>query len=377
MRRLGVIFVLLAATLVAAVPAHAAGKRRAPQGFYGVMWNRAATEVPKELHDAEFALMARSGVESVRTVFSWAAAQPAPGQPPSMIETDRVVALAAARHIELLPIVLYTPGWASRYPGRRGSPPTSPADYAAYLSALVARYGPNGTFWSENPALPRTPIRAWQVWNEPHLEDYWLTEGGPWAPSYTALLKASAKAIRRGDRRATVVTAGLASFPWTYLKAIYKNGGRGSFDAVAMNLFTSSPQNVIRGVRLVRRELRSHGDRRKKVWITEGTWPASKGRAPGSTRASWQRKWETTPRGMAARLRGLYALAVKGRRREGIGRVFWYTWATAYHGDDLFDYGGLLTFDGQAFTPNPALRAYTASARRFQGCVKTSAGRCR
>ena len=33
--------------------------------------------------------MAKSGVESARTVFSWAAAQPVAGQPPSFTETDQ------------------------------------------------------------------------------------------------------------------------------------------------------------------------------------------------------------------------------------------------------------------------------------------------
>ena len=79
MRR-GPFMLLLAAALAltGALPAEAA-KRIAPKGFYGAMWNRAGTEVPPAEHDAEFALMARSGVETVRTVFDWSRAQPAPG----------------------------------------------------------------------------------------------------------------------------------------------------------------------------------------------------------------------------------------------------------------------------------------------------------
>ena len=110
--------------------------------------------VPEELHDAQFGRMARAGVESVRTVFYWSAAQPAAGQPPSFAATDHVVALAAARRIDVLPVVIYTPAWAAQYPGKVGSPPALPSDYAAYLTALVGRYGPKGTFWVENPALP-------------------------------------------------------------------------------------------------------------------------------------------------------------------------------------------------------------------------------
>ena len=47
-------------------------------GFYAVMWDRDATKAPLAEQEAQWALMARSGVESVRTVFSWALAQPEP-----------------------------------------------------------------------------------------------------------------------------------------------------------------------------------------------------------------------------------------------------------------------------------------------------------
>ena len=82
MRR-GLITLLTAALLLTcALPAEAA-KRKVPRGFYGVMWNRAAAAVPEELHEAQFARMARAGVESVRTVFYWSAAQPVAGSRPT------------------------------------------------------------------------------------------------------------------------------------------------------------------------------------------------------------------------------------------------------------------------------------------------------
>ena len=65
------------------------------------------------------------------------------------------------------------------------------------------------------------------------------------------------------------------------------------------------------------------------------------------------------------------------RKRERIARLYWYTWGTSYTGNDLFDYGGLLRWDGTAFKTTPALAAYTKSARLHQGCAKTSAGLCK
>ncbi len=241
----------------------------------------------------------------------------------------------------------------------------------------MGRYGPKGSFWGEHPELPKVPIRRWQIWNEPHLVKYWYVEGGSiWSNGYTQLLKAAHGAIKRADPGATVVTGGLASYPWRFLSAIYKAGGKGAFDAVGINFFTGNPKNVIRGVRLTARTLRSHRQARKKVWLTEVTWPAAKGQAPGAVRAPWQYQWQTTPAGTASRLTELYKRAVRVRRRDGIGRVYWYTWATKYSGDDLFDYGGLLRWDGTAFQPQPALKAYVKSARTYQGCRKTSAGLC-
>jgi hypothetical protein len=118
---------------------------------------------------------------------------------------------------------------------------------------------------------------------------------------------------------------------------------------------------VIKGVRYLRRALRRGGERRKPVWITETTWPAGEGRVaePG---VAWQRAWYTTDEGMAARLRRLYALAARKRRRLRLGRVYWYTWASAYDNDDLFNYAGLNRYSDGVFEPRPALQAFADSA---------------
>jgi hypothetical protein len=70
--------------LLLALPA-TADARRAPQGFYGVTWDSAYNRRPQAEQDAQWDLMARSGVESVRAVFSWAVAQPGPERPVSPI----------------------------------------------------------------------------------------------------------------------------------------------------------------------------------------------------------------------------------------------------------------------------------------------------
>jgi hypothetical protein len=363
--------------LLAAAPGAEAARRYVPHGFYGVMWDGAAYRAPESLQTEQWDLMARSGVESVRTAFSWAQAQPVDGQVPDFGHTDRMVELASARRIRLLPIVYDAPRWAARG-DHPASPPASAATYAAYLQALVVRYGPNGTFWQQHPELPYRPLREWQIWNEPHLDAYWHVPGDDstiWPREYVALLHESKRAIESVDPGATIVLAALADASWKLLTQLYGAGVRGGFDVATINIFTARPGFVMAASRLVRRVLRREGDPLKPIWVTETTFPAGKGRVSRPP-LSWQQNWYTTDRGMASRLRRLYSLGAKNRRRLRLARIYWYTWASTYAGqDDLFDYAGLVDFD-DSFTRRPALRAYAASARRAQGCRKTAAGTC-
>jgi hypothetical protein len=365
-------------TALLGAPAAEAAERSVPQGFYGAMWDRAATRASAGEQEQQWALMAQSGVESVRTVFSWAKAQPVEGSRPDLSETDELVALAARHNIKLLPIVLETPAWAARPPGGPGAAPAHIGAYTAFLRSLVLRYGPAGSLWDEHPELPRLPLREWQIWNEPHLGTYWNTDGrsrGAWAREYASLLKASKPAIEDIDPGAKIVLAGLADFAWKHLDRLNRHRIRRHFDVAALNFFTSRPRNVIKGVRFMRRALRRGGERRKPLWLTETTWPAGQGRVP-EPKPAWQRSWYTTDEGMASRLSTLYRLAARNRRRLRLGRVYWYTWASAYNDGDLFDYAGLVRYSGGEYEARPALAAYTASAQRHQGCVKTPEGAC-
>jgi hypothetical protein len=372
--------ILLAATtaLLLAWSPPATAKRKVPRGFYGVMWDRAATDAPDTEQEAQWALMASSGVESVRTVFNWARAQPEPGVT-DFSYTDRIVGLAAGHNIRLVPVVRTAPPWAKRNAFVPGSPPKNSSDYAVFLTALIERYGPNGSYWAEHPEIPKLPVRTWQIWNEPHLNIWWNTDGrsrNAWAREYARLLRTAKLAIDAADPGATVVLAALADYAWDHLARLNRFRINRYYDVVAINLFTARPGFVMRGVRLVRRVMRRGGAARKQVWLTEATWPAGKGRVSRPT-AAWQRSWWTTDGGMATRVRGIYKLAAENRRRLKIGRVVWYTWSSAYADNDLFDYAGLIRFSGGEYEQRPALAAYAASARRYQGCVKTSAGVCR
>jgi hypothetical protein len=357
----------ICALVLAALAAAPAAQARAPDGFFGAMWDREALRAPQAEQDAQWALMKQSGVETVRTVFWWSQAQFAAGQPIDFEETDLIVARAARYDLELLPLVMNTPEWARRVPGEFGSPPEHVSDYTAYLRALVLRYGPAGSFWDQHPELPRHPVRDWQIWNEPHLDFYWSTKGrrkNAWAPEYARMLKASKRAIEAIDPGATIVLAGLADFAWDHLDRLNRWKIRRHFDVAALNLFTGRPKLLIKGVYKFRRALRRGREAGRPIWVTETTWPAGKQRVPIPD-PPWQRAWYTTDSGMADRLRGAYRLAARFARRLRIGRVYWYTWSSAYRDGDLFDYAGLVRYAGGEFEPRPALEAYAAIARRL------------
>ena len=68
---------------------------------------------------------------------------------------------------------------------------------------------------------------------------------------------------------------------------------------------------------------------------------------------------------MAKRLTELYRLGAVNARRLGLRRIYWYTWASSYHGqDDLFDYSGLVKVgDDGASTSQPGAARLPARAR--------------
>ena len=167
----GVAPIVVALGVTAAVsgllaPGARAAARPVAPGFLGVTYDREVADAPARAQDAQWNAMARAGVRAVRVVFRWDRAQPdGPGRP-RFQATDDIVARAARRRLGLLPVVMYAPAWARLDPSSAVSPPQDPQRYAAYLTALVHRYGPRGSFWREHPGLPRRPLRDFQVWND-------------------------------------------------------------------------------------------------------------------------------------------------------------------------------------------------------------------
>jgi hypothetical protein len=296
---------------------------------------------------SEVKVMADSGVTALRVPFYWTHIEPQQGKF-DFSGVDPFVAATARAHIALLPIALRAPAWAAAHPELANSPPAGTANFAAYLTALIKRYGPDGSFWSDNPDLPKNPIESWQIWNEPNHDHYWSDQ--PYAAGYVRLAKAARAAIKKADPDALVVAAGFADRSWESISQIYRAGAKGVFDAVAIHPYTYKVSNVLRLVRYARRSLQQAGDGDRPLWLTEVTW--SSGKRPGHTPSPF----ETTEPDQATRLGEALPLLISQRKALGIDRIFWENWiSTDTNHSDPFDFSGL-----RVLSPNGSIRAKPA-----------------
>jgi hypothetical protein len=357
-----VALVIAAIFFVATAQADAA--RKVPRGWLGV-----TVDGPMSDHDgAEWDRVARSGAETVRAAFFWVLVQPNPpgsaGPAFDFASTDSIVLAAARRRLTVLPVVQWAPKWAAVQPGEFGSPPSDPSAVHAIFKAFVERYGPRGSLWREKPGVPRRPIRAWQVFNEPNLSLYWSVQ--PFERAYIATLRAAEGGIHAADPGATVVLAGLTNDSWNALRTLYAGGARGLFDAVAIHPYSSSPANVVRVVRDARRVMRANRDAALPIWVTEFSWPAAVSPPDWAVSLFGGR---LTDAQQARLLNRTMRRFVAARKRLGIGRLLWYTWLSreAPGSTNPFDYAGLRRIQGDARRSAPALRVYRRWARRLEG----------
>jgi hypothetical protein len=337
MRRL-----LIAAAVAACLLGIASQAGAAPRAFYGVT----PADDPSS---TEIARMGAGQVGTLRIFFVWGAVQPSPGAKLDWSHYDAIVGAAAKAGIRVLPTVYSSPSWAAQKPNY---PPTNDRldDFQAFAKAAAERYGANGTFWSENPSTPKLPITDWQLWNEVNSPSFWYPRPNP--GQYVDLLRAFDNGIEAGDPTANVVLAGLFRTPRIkhgipldrYLPGIYRHGGKGLFDAVAVHPYATTPREALDAVRDVRRIMSQFKDKKAPIWITEVGWATGGPRTPLTV----------TRRRQAAYLRQTFGLMSRFRLRFKIAGVIWYS-LRDLPGGVWFNHTGLFTQD---FAPKPSWNAF-------------------
>ena len=314
----------------------------------------------------------RGGVDTTRVPINWGAAQPSEGAAFDWSATDSQISEAARTGIDVLPFLAGVPGWAERLipvgggvevPAHLPVKGTAKAGWVAFVRAAVARYGPEGSFWSENPGIPFRPLRNWQVWNEPNFK-FFVYRPNP--AEYAQMVKITSSAIKGADSGAKVILAGLFAWPkganaksgnhnWfasEFLEGLYKIPGIASkFDGIALHPYSTKYQLLTPQIEEVRDVMKKRHDAGTGIWITELGW-SSEPKTPGNSFAKG-------PAGQAQQLRGAFSLLKKNQRKWRIQRVYWFS---------IDDYGAACNFCngsglfGAGFTPKKSWFEYVKFA---------------
>ena len=306
--------------------------------------------------NAELTDIQSLGVGWVRYDFEWDQIQSGGKTSYDWAVTDRVVKAIIAHHMQVLPVVAYTPTWAR--PAGCASmmcAPADPADYAAFAKAVAAHYGPMG-------------VHTYEIWNEPNIHGFW--QPAPNVAAYSALLKGAYGAIKSVDPTATVVSAGLAPAattatsiaPVEFVAGMYLQGDKSFFDGLGFHPYTfpalpsdtqswnawaqmSVTTNNIRGIMV------ANGDSAKQIWMTEFGAPTG---GSGALATLTNFNYDNSPDHVDEALQNttLTSAVSLWSKDTWAGPLFWYSYkdlgVAPTTNENFF---GLLRYDG---SPKPA-----------------------
>lgn len=314
------------------------GSAALPHGFAGMVSEDSLAGTP-EYRTTQMTAMAASGVTLLRQTFDWAQIEQKKGTY-SFATYDAFVGEAARHGIEVMPILFNPPTFRSARPKGNKThgtyPPKSNSAFARFAGRAVARYGPSGTYWSENPDVPKRPIRRWQVWNEPNLKVYWLPKTK--ASAYVRLLKAASQKIRALDSGAEVVGAGLpeshAGVPLVeYITDVLKAGGGRWMDTIGINPYARTASGVVSLLKKVRKTLDSKGHGDVAIRATELGWSDV---GPGS-------KYKRGSAGQATQIKSVVGKLAKARKSLKLSGFVYFNWRDAPPYAGFRDFWGLHT----------------------------------
>jgi len=204
----------------------------------------------------------------VRVDFPWSLFEPTGPtlDPRALARADRLLEDTSAAGIKVVATVASTPCWASSAPasvlagcssghsdGAGSWPPRDPAAYAAFLSALVQRYG--------------TKITAIEVWNEPDQsnEDYFA--GPDKAQNYASVVRAAYPAVKAANPGVLVLAGSLVGSNGAFLHALYTAGIKGFYDGLSVHYY----HLTLASLRSIREVQTANGDK-KPLWLDEFGW---------------------------------------------------------------------------------------------------------
>lgn len=329
----------LVASILAAAALASSAAAAVPAGFWGVVPQAAPNE-------EQLLRLKRGGVQSIRIPISWEGVQAERNGPLNWSGSDGLIKAAALAGIKVLPFLSGAPTWA--VPRGRvvesgnvvRSPAHLPASGAAagawqnFLRGAVARYGPNGTLWSENPTIPKQPIREWQIWNEQNFV-YFVAKPNP--AEYGKLVKISHTALKSADPGAKVLLGGMFARPKNgiggpskvkrkrnyfaarFLEDLYEStpGIRAKFNGVALHPYSYNFQELPDTIEELRAVLADNRDAGKGLAITELGWSSDR-----PERADLFKKGIA---GQAKQLKGAFSLLRQKQAKWRLKSLYWFS----------------------------------------------------
>jgi len=358
------------AVALLALGVFAAGAQAVPAKFWGV--------VPQQIpSDEQFQTLKRGGVDSMRIHIEWGGVQSSQGAPLDWTGPDATVRRAANSGIEVLPFLTGAPEWAVPHVFVPGTGKTSKAPahlpasgaaagaWASFVKGAVARYGPNGSFWAENPIVPKRPIRVWQIWNEENFK-YFVAKPNP--AEYGRLVKLSSTALKSVDPGAKAILGGMFALPkgcrskakpkraWCahdFLEEMYRTtpGVKSRFDGVALHPYSYFYPELRPRIEEFRAVLKANKDAGKALWITELGWSSQ---PPTNTNL-----FAKGLGGQATQLKGAFSLLSAQQAKWKLQRVYWFSVDDQEGTCNFCDGSGLFA---EGFVPKRAWFAYVKFA---------------
>jgi hypothetical protein len=313
----------------------------------------------------EYAKEARAKWARAGNVF-WSDVEPVRGGGyhwESMASVDANIQRLQADGIEPTLVILRSPAWAQRVPGRLCSPPKPEyiADFARFTRALAARYAGQ--------------VNYWEIWNEPDITPSQTTDDtgmGCWADAslpysggayYGEVVKQVVPAIKAANPNARVI-AGALLYDWPddtqsrdFLNGILTSGAGLAFDMLSFHAYGEwgAGDLLINKTARIRQLLNSYGMTNKPLIATEIAATC------GSTNlASCPPNFEAWKQRQANYAARIYAEAIA----LNLSGAFWYTLVSPAPG---FNYSQLIDDQNGTLAPRESYYAFLNSAKLLRG----------
>jgi hypothetical protein len=198
---------------------------------------------------------------------TWPDLEPSKGQW-RFEKLDGYVSLAQQHGTGILLPLGGSPRWASAHPNLSSNyypgftaEPANLEDWRNFVSTVALRY--------------KGRIRAYEIWNEPNLQEFWTGS----MDQMLALTKEASQIIHTVDPSAIVVSpAATADYGIPWVAEFLKKGGGRYVDVVGFHFYvnphTLLPEDMVPVIQRVRQVMSDNGAGNKPLWNTETGWLA-------------------------------------------------------------------------------------------------------